>query len=473
MKFSRIRQRFLSVILILVLLSTLVIPVSALSEGDLYSTAAFVMDAASGTEIWSKNPDKVMVPASITKMMTAYLVFEAIDQGQFSPDSVVPISAGVSIFSYNYRYSNVPLSTSGTYTVDQLLEAMIVSSACAAANALGEMVSGSTTAFVALMNQKCDELNIDCSFADCYGGSNQNQVTARGLATLCYRMVTDHPEYLNYSRRPSYVFGGTTYKSTNLFLSGQFSCDGTVDGLKTGTLGTAGYCFCSTAYKGDDRVIVVSLQSPYPQKNFEDHVKLINYGLANIPEPRIPVAPFIDVYEDDWYAGAVSSAYENNLMIGTSGTTFEPNLNLTRAMMAQLLYNLEGNPVLSEDTDTFLDVTSGAWYYSAVEWAASQELVFGRGEGVFDPEGNITRQEMVVMLYRYHLLKDRNDTDGADLSQFTDYDLISDFALSALDWAVGSDVIHGTGNGMLSPLGTATRAEVAMMLNNYIPCYQK
>ena len=476
MDVKHLKRKGISLLLALVLLTGLILPVYAAeppAPSELYSSAAFVMDADTEEELWSKNPDQSMVPASLTKLMTAYLVLEAIDAGQFSFDSTVPISPAVSYFSYNYNYSNVPLSTAGSYTVSQLLEAVIISSACAATQALAELVAGSEAAFVELMNDKAAELGIACHFYDCYGGAYGNRVTARGLGTLCYLIVRDHPEFLTYSKRPSFEFAGKTYQSTNYFVLGKYSCNGTVDGLKTGTTTAAGYCLTTSAYNETDRVIVVTLHSPYANRNFDDHVKLINFGLAQAGENNnIPcLDPFIDVPLGLWYTDSIEKAYLGGLMAGTSSNTFEPETLLSRAMMAQLLYNLEQKPEITPVEDTFSDVSQESWYYNAVEWAASQSLVMGRGEGVFDPDGNITRQEMVVMLHRYHLYKERAASAEGDLSRFVDRDSISDFAMPAVVWAVGDDVIHGTGNDTISPLGNASRAEVATMLMNYVGRY--
>ena len=177
--------------------------------------------------------------------------------------------------------------------------------------------------------------------------------------------------------------------------------------------------------------------------------------------------PFSDVSSSDWYYEAVLYAYENGLMGGTSDTTFEPGLNLSRAMMAQLLYNLEGKPAAGAGS-TFTDVSGDAWYAEAVNWAVSAGLVGGYGNGTFGPNDSITREQLATFLYRYAEYKGDATSASGSLSGFTDADQVSDWALNALRWAVGEGVVGGIGNGQLAPKGTATRAEVAQLFLNYL-----
>ena len=152
-------------------------------------------------------------------------------------------------------------------------------------------------------------------------------------------------------------------------------------------------------------------------------------------------------------------------MTGTNdGTTFSPAMNLTRGMMAQILYNLEqGKPAASAG---FTDVASGAWYADAVNWAAANGIVSGYGSGKFGPEDPITREQMAVLLYNYARYKGDDVTATTDLAAFSDSEQVSDWAEYAMQWAVAEGLIQGSNNS-LNPLGTASRAEVAQVLMNY------
>ena len=175
--------------------------------------------------------------------------------------------------------------------------------------------------------------------------------------------------------------------------------------------------------------------------------------------------PFTDVAADAWYYDAVAYVYEKGMMTGTNdGTTFSPAMNLTRGMMAQVLFNIEKGTAPAEGS--FTDVTADAWYAGAVNWAAANGIVGGYGNGKFGPEDSITREQMAVLLYNYAKFKGEDMTATADLSTFSDGDQVSDWAEYAMKWAVGEKLINGSNNA-LNPLGTACRAEVAQILMNY------
>ena len=196
-------------------------------------------------------------------------------------------------------------------------------------------------------------------------------------------------------------------------------------------------------------------------------------GETDIGEGETPLAPlpFTDVAADAWYADAVRYVLENDIMDGTSSTTFAPNMPLTRSMMAQILYNLEGRPSVSGES-SFTDVASGTWYANAVAWAAGEEIVSGYGDGTFGPEDSITREQIASILYRYAQYKGYDVTQSGDLNTFTDGGQTSGWAETSMAWAVGSGLISGKGAGVLDPLGTATRAEVAQILMAFCTQYQ-
>ncbi len=180
-----------------------------------------------------------------------------------------------------------------------------------------------------------------------------------------------------------------------------------------------------------------------------------------------PSADFTDVDMDAWYHDAVDYAIENGMMNGVGDNLFAPESNLTRAMLVQVLWNLEGNPDTSAITE-YSDVASDAWYYNAVQWATAENIVGGYGNGIYGPEDDITREQMALMLYRYAQYKGYDTTQsGADVQNFTDYKDISDWALEGVTWAVNAGLLNGKGNGILDPTGDATRAEVAQILMNF------
>lgn len=175
--------------------------------------------------------------------------------------------------------------------------------------------------------------------------------------------------------------------------------------------------------------------------------------------------PFNDMSESEWFYEAVKYVYDKGMMNGVSDTSFAPYSNLTRGMIAQVLYNLEGKPAVSGSAYT--DVAADQWYNDAVNWAAQKGIVTGYGDGTFGPMDNITREQMAAILYRYAQYKGYDVSAKGDLTAFTDGNTVSDWAKDAMSWAVGTALFNGKGDGILDPTTTATRAEVAKILMTY------
>ena len=177
--------------------------------------------------------------------------------------------------------------------------------------------------------------------------------------------------------------------------------------------------------------------------------------------------PFTDVKSSDWYYNAVKYVYENGLMAGTSDTTFDPETKLTRAMAAQILYNLDGQPTVSGDA-TFTDMNvAPAWSFTAVAWAQDTGVVAGMGDGTFAPNDNVTREQFAQMMYNYAKYKEYDMTKTGDLSKFPDNESVSGWAETALSWANGNGLINGHDDGTLAPQGNTIRGQAASILMNF------
>ena len=174
--------------------------------------------------------------------------------------------------------------------------------------------------------------------------------------------------------------------------------------------------------------------------------------------------PFIDVTEANWYYDEVYYVWANGLMQGTSATTFGPGVDTTRAMVATILWRLEGEPASGYDMD-YSDVAGGAWYAGAVRWATEHGIVNG-SEGQFYPGGTVTREQLTAMLYRYAQYKGY-DLTGGDLSGFADAGAVSGWAETSLAWAVGQRLIQGSAN-QIDPTGSAIRAQLAAILMRFM-----
>lgn len=176
--------------------------------------------------------------------------------------------------------------------------------------------------------------------------------------------------------------------------------------------------------------------------------------------------PFTDVTEGTWYYDAVCYAYKNELMAGTSTTTFSPNLITTRGMIVTILYRLEDTPIVSGGSD-FTDVEIGQWYSDAIAWAAANNIVGGYGNGLFGPDDPITREQLAAILYRYAQYKSYDTTASADLSRYTDLGQLSEWAQEAVAWANSEGIISGTSAVTLAPKDSATRAQAAAMMMRF------
>ena len=180
--------------------------------------------------------------------------------------------------------------------------------------------------------------------------------------------------------------------------------------------------------------------------------------------------PFTDVVAGTWYYGAAAYAYNNGLFAGMTPTTFAPNATMTRAMLVSVLWRLAGEPA-PKAPNTFVDVPDGAWYTDAVTWAAENGVVSGIGGSRFDPSGFVTREQTAEILYNYAHSKGYDVSARADLTAFPDAGSVSGWAEEALSWANAAGLINGTvrdGQTILDPQGSASRAQVAMILMNYV-----
>ena len=188
---------------------------------------------------------------------------------------------------------------------------------------------------------------------------------------------------------------------------------------------------------------------------------------ATFVETEEPVAePFIDVAEGDWFYDAVVYAYQNELMNGVGGNRFAPNSETTRAQLVTILYRLEGGPTVSGDLP-FTDVESGTWYTDAILWAAQNNIVNGVSDTEFAPGDDLTRQQLVTILYRYAESKGYDVSASADLSGYPDAGQVQDYAQPAMAWAVAENIIQGMEDGTLKPAGNASRAQIATILMRF------
>lgn len=196
-------------------------------------------------------------------------------------------------------------------------------------------------------------------------------------------------------------------------------------------------------------------------------VELIVVTAAKAEEkPAEEKTGFTDVKDTDWFKADVEAAVELGLMTGTSATTFNPKGVTTRAMVVATLYRLAGSPEVTEKA-AFTDVVSGSYYEAAVAWAARNAIASGTSETTFEPNKAVTREQLAKFLFNYAVYQGMDAvTISENLSSFSDQAEISAYAVPALQWAVGAELIKGS-DGKLQPAGTATRCQFAAILNRF------
>ena len=259
--------------------------VEAAVDADLGLTckAAILMEASTGTVIYEQNPDQTLSPASITKIMTLVLIFDAIHSGKIKLEDMVTTSA----YAKSMGGSQVYLEEGEQQTVETLIKCIVIASGNDASVAMAEHIAGSETEFVNQMNERARELGmVNTNFEDCCGltDSTNHYTTARDVAIMSRELITKYPEIFNYSsiwmenithvtKKGESVFG---LSNTNKLLK-QYEW---TTGLKTGSTSKALYCLSATADKDGMELIAVVMAAPDNKTRFQDAMSLLSYGYS-------------------------------------------------------------------------------------------------------------------------------------------------------------------------------------------------
>ena len=184
------------------------------------------------------------------------------------------------------------------------------------------------------------------------------------------------------------------------------------------------------------------------------------------PAPVDPVKTFSDVPATAWYYDAVCYVVERGLFQGTGDTVFSPGATMTRGMLTTVLYRMSGSPGISY-SPIFSDVPENKWFTEGTVWAGQNEVVKGMGDGTFKPNGELTRAQIAQMLYNYAHWLGLDTSVRGDVSGFADASSISSWAREAMSWAVGIGLFQGDTQNRLTPSAAATRAQVATLLQRF------
>lgn len=384
------------------MMTVLVQPMATLAAKtvELDAESAILVDAETGKILYAKEADMALPPASMTKMMTEYLVWDAIESGQISWDTTTTVSDYAYSISANPNLSGIGLRQNKEYTVKELYKSMAIISDNGTTIALAELIAGSEGDFVKLMNKKAEGMGLtDYKFVNSTGLPNDllgkhapkgtdpdanNLLSARSAALLAYNLINDHPKVLEISSQTEIKFEGKEDVNLNWMLPHdatflkQFNYKG-VDGLKTGHTDLAGYCFTGTAERDGQRLISVVMKTDSKAKRFEETAKLLDFGFNNFDTKEL----FPEGYQLDGQATLpVSKGQEDSVEVATNKAIKIP-VQQGKEKKYTIKYTLDKDK-LNKDGELAAPVKKG-------EKIGSAEAIF-EGENdqgyIFDAEAN-------------------------------------------------------------------------------------
>ena len=284
---SYYKKKAACILLISLLVCLIIKPVTAQSQLEIKAPSAVLMDAGTGTVLFEKNPHEKMEPASITKIMTMIIAFEAIESGKVKLSDTVRVSER----AWKTGGSQVFLGPGEEQTLETLLKCIVIASANDASMAVAEHIGGSVEGFVKLMNEKAKQLGMEnTNFTNPHGlSSPEHYTTAYDIALMSEELVkcpmffkwsTVWMDYLEHTDKKR---DATMLANTNKLL-GKYEG---MDGLKTGFHNKAGHCFAGTAKRGDFRLISIVLNAENSNKRFEESIKLLDYGFGHYDSIKV------------------------------------------------------------------------------------------------------------------------------------------------------------------------------------------
>lgn len=439
-------------VVLLLVLFMLLGPISAFAEGppEIQAKGGVAIDFETGKVLYEKDAHTPRSVASMTKVMTSLLVYDAIAEGRITSDTKIPITKEArSIIPWDP--CGVRVSYGKEETVYDLLSIYLIVSSSPAGTALAQYLAGSVSAWVDQMNGKARELGIDAVYQD-PNGLVPNKVTPLAQAKLIRHFIQKYPEVLDITKQRSVNFSGRTYLANNKFYRNFSWYDGNIDGFKSGTMPFAGPCFSATAKRGGNRVISVVVNSTSVNERYRDSIKILDYAFSLYP---------LTFPTSHWAENLPMEAEKMGINTATvqGKRSFEGREPMNRGEFTSLLVRaLKLNPV---EEMPYSDVDPCAWYARNLGTAHHYGLVQGYGRDVFKPEKLLSRQEMVLILQNALNLPDR----GTKII-FRDNDAIGEIYREAAMRMAQYGIVKGTEEGKFLPLGTATREEATSMVLN-------
>lgn len=386
----KLQKSLAPILMVFILMTTLFIYpgkilVAAETNIELNAESAILVDADTGKILYAKNADMALPPASMTKIMTEYLVWEAIEAGDISWEGTTQISDYAYSISANTSFSGIGLRKDVDYTVRSLYEAMAINSDNATTIALAELIAGSEGEFVKMMNAKAEEMNLpEFQFVNSTGLENSslgddypegtdpngiNLLSAESTALLAYQLINDYPEALEISSIPETEFDGKEIRNWNWMLEHEasflqpFYYEG-MEGLKTGYTDEAGYCFTGAATRDGKRLISVVMKTNDESERFVETAKLLDYGFENFETKELFPAGFENP-EDS--VVPVAKGKEKNVTLALEAGFTAPILNEEEELY-KVVYHIDSDK-LNKDGELTAPVKQG-------EKVGTAELVY-------------------------------------------------------------------------------------------------
>ncbi|MCL2827959.1 MAG: S-layer homology domain-containing protein [Oscillospiraceae bacterium] len=506
------KKRLIAKLLVCLLILPLLIPPTSAyaAPANITARSAIVIDFETGDVLWGRDIDTLRTPASMTKVMTAYIIYEEIAAGRLNFDTMISVSQNAERISRQFDWGGRYVRAGQRHSVETMLRLIMLPSHNGACVAMAEHISGSETAFAALMNETAQRLGMNARYDNSHGATG-SQLTARSMATLVREFITTHPDILRITRMTSFTFAGGYTPNTNLLLPGRTFATQGADGFKTGTTTAAGHCLSATALRDGRRVITVVMNAPDNNGRYGDTRALFNFGFselarrdglmnaitvdvtANVPAARRNtdidfMAQLNNV--DTGNIGALGGGWTvNGQTVSTFGTflpTDQPTFSISHFLPADSdLYALDVGffidlpggirrngsitlPVSDEPPALFRDI-SGHWAEDQIGQAVEQGLFTGNPDGSFAPNGEMTRAMFVTVLGRLAAsleidTSNSGDTPFLDVSPDTWYG-------NYVAWAWEQEIVQGVSADWFGAEQATTRQEAATFLYRFMQRY--
>ncbi len=470
----------------------------SVSALDISAESAVAMDYNTGEILYDKDAGKMMIPASMTKIMTAYIIYEELEAGNITKESQIPVSAEAAEMSRSWLYPKaVPLKAGASYSVDTLLQLIFVPSASASCFVMAEYISGSEEEFVKRMNSEARAMGMKAEFKNSHG-AQVHYTTAESIAILVRKFISRFPDVLNYTSLKSVTFNDTTYENSNHLLSWYYY-EG-ADGFKTGTIVASGRCLAATAIRNGRRMITVIMNSESDVTRHTDSIALLDAAFqeaalrdasrastevsfdsptqsvrlncdftvnANISEAPVPYYAAIR-----WRVNGETVKTQENVKIQSGGrisaamyidgsedenVKTELDISQPDGSWKTFEYTL---PLSGEAPASFHDIGEH-WAINEIETLAEAGVLNGYEDGLFRPDSEMTRSEFITALTRaLELHEIGGEIEFSDIS--------GHWAEESIKIAAGNGIISGDNEGRFFPDRTITRQELAVIMANIL-----